>query len=61
MPHMDPLVRLAMWRELNTDRETAIQDARDAGHTWEEITTASGLSRAMAMRILQQRRERDQQ
>lgn len=56
---MDPITRLAMWRELNHDRADAIAEARAAGHTWQEITTASGLSRAMAMRIDQRRREND--
>ncbi|WP_193636275.1 hypothetical protein [Brachybacterium subflavum] len=51
---MDPLIRLAMWRELNSDRANAIAEARAAGHTWDEITEASGLSRAMAARIHQQ-------
>lgn len=43
---LDPLTRLAMWRELNEDRGEAIREAREAGHTWQEIQDASGLSRA---------------
>lgn len=43
---LDPLTRLTMWRELNEDRGEAIREAREAGHTWQEIQDASGLSRA---------------
>lgn len=56
---MDPLVRLAMWRELNADRDDAIAEARAAGHTWSEIIAASGMSRAMVMRTQQGRKPSD--
>lgn len=50
--HRDPLVRLVvadkLARELRVlERELALQ-AHDAGHTWEDIGRALGVSRAAA-------------
>ena len=57
MDPMDPLTKLKLWRELHDDRAALIEQARDEGILWRDIVDASGLSPAMAKRLLQQRRE----
>lgn len=50
---MNALERLQQGRELNETRDADIVAARNAGHTWQEIVDATGLSRAMAARVYQ--------
>lgn len=52
---MTTLERLRQGRDLAATRDADIITARDAGHTWNEITEATGLSRAMCARIYQNR------
>ncbi|MFB9776130.1 hypothetical protein [Brevibacterium otitidis] len=45
---MSTLDDLRQWRHLHTQRDHLILQARREGHTWDEITDATGLSRAAA-------------
>lgn len=55
---MTPIERLNLGRELATTRDADIIAARDAGHPWQDIMDATGLSRAMCARIYQHRHQR---
>ena len=48
---MNPMLMLELYKELRDARATFIRDARAKGHTWQEIAEASGMSRAMVIRL----------
>lgn len=57
---MTPIERLNLGRELATTRDADIIAAREAGHPWQDIMDATGLSRAMCARIYQHQRARSE-
>jgi hypothetical protein len=48
---LTPLTELRWYRDLRERRPELIRAAREAGHTWEEIAEASGLSRAQVFKL----------
>lgn len=46
---IDPMVRLAMFRELNVDLPAAIEEARELGHSMDEIREAAGFKTRQAV------------
>lgn len=50
---MTPLEALSLYATLRGQRAELIRAAREAGHTWQEIADAAGMSRAMVHRVAQ--------